>query len=106
MWQTDSVILQTKVETNVLGSIKVVWTTGATVTCDVQDMNKELAYKEYGLVDNVKYKQVFDHTNADWQEGYQVAYDGVQWLVRLVNRNMKKMGASNHTFVILSKVIS
>lgn len=105
MWQTDMVTLQNKTETNVLGSIKQTWAPSDTVTCDVQDINKELVYKEYGLSDDVEYKQVFDHTQANWTLGYQVLYNGEQWLVRKVDRNMGKMGASNHVFVILSKVI-
>lgn len=105
MWQTDTVYLQTKTEVNTYGSIAITWTKGTAVTCDVQDINKEYAYKTYGLTDATEYKQVFDHTHASWVKGDQVEYDGEQWMVRLVNSQMAKMGGSNHTYVILSKVV-
>ena len=105
MWQTDTVTLQTKSETNVLGSIKVTWTPSTSVTCDVQDISKEIAYKEYGLVDNVIYKQIYDHTLANWKVGYQVSYLGEQWLIRHVNACLHKMALTDHTHVIISKVI-
>ena len=106
MWQTDTVTLQTFAETNYNGSIKRTWSDSTAVTCDVQDINKEYVYKNYGLTDSTEYKQVFDYTNASWTKGYQVKYKGEQWMVKLVNGNMQKMGQSNHTFVILGKVVT
>jgi len=106
MWQTDTVTIQTSTEVNNFGVITKTWSPDHTVICDVQDVNKELAYKEWGFTDSVDYKQVFDHTqDAGWVKGNQVEYDGEQWLVRLVNRNMGKMAGSNHAFIILSAVV-
>ena len=105
MWQTDTVTLQTPTEVNTYGSIATTWADGTAVTCDVQDINREYVFKNYGFEEYTEYKQVFDHTNAAWIKGRQCKYDSEQWLIRLVNANMDKMGASNHTYVILSKVI-
>ena len=105
MWQVDTVTLQTGVETNTNGSISTAWTDGDDVLCDVQEINKEYAYKRYGFEESTEYRQVFDHTNATWVKGEQVKYDSEQWLIRKVDANMAKMGASNHTFIIISKVI-
>jgi len=105
MFQTDTVYLQTKVETNTLGSIAIVWTKGTAVICDVQDINKEYVFVNYGLTGASEYKQIFDHTQASWVLGEQVSYLDEQWLVRLVNKNMGKIGNSNHIYVIISKVI-
>lgn len=106
MWQTDTVNIQTKVETNVLGSISVVWSDNEDVLVDVQDINKELVFKEYGLTDAGEFKQVFDLTNnTGWVKGNQVKFDNTQWWVKLVNDNMEKIGQSNHIFIILSQVI-
>lgn len=106
MWQTDSVTLQTKTESNVNGSIKSTWADATVIPCDVQDINKEFAFKNYGLTDSTEYKQVFDHTlSTEWVKGNQVKYDGEQWWVRVVQGTRIKIGASNHVYVILSKVI-
>jgi len=106
MFQDDIVTIQTKTEVNMLGSIKVTWTDNSTVLCDVQDINKEFVFKEYGISEDGEYKQVFDHTQStDWTKGNQVKYNGQQWWVRLVNGNMGKIGASNHVCIILGKVI-
>ena len=106
MWQTDTVTLQTKTEVNTQGAISETWSDSENVTCDVQDINKELAYKNWGFADETEYKQVFDHTlNANWTKGYQCKFNGEQWYIRLVNRQMAKMCASNHVMVILSKVV-
>ena len=106
MFQTDKVYLQESVDTNTYGSISQIWNVTDTVMCDVQDINKELIYKNYGFTDASEYKQVFDLTNSAWICGDQVKYNYEQWLISLVNSNMDKMGASNHTYVILSKVVS
>lgn len=105
MWQTDSVILQTPTKVNNFGVETITWTTGATVSCDVQEVNKELAYKQWGFTESTLYAQIYDHTQASWVTGNQVKYEGDQWLVRKVDANMGKMGASNHTFVVISKVV-
>ena len=105
MFQTDTVYLQTLTEVNTYGSISQAWTNSTAVTCDVQDVNREYVYKNFGLTDATEYKQVFDHTNASWVKGNQVSYLSEQYIVRLVNKNMEKMGKSNHTFVILSRVV-
>lgn len=104
MWQTDTVSLQSFVETNVLGAIKQVWTKTTDVLCDVQDISKEYVVKEYGFTEATEYKQVFDHTLASWIKGYQVEFEGSQWLVRNV-QEQSKMGSSNHKYIILSKVV-
>lgn len=106
MWQTDTITIQTKTEVNVLGSIKVTWTDSENVLVDVQEINKEFVFKEYGITDSGEFKQVFDHTNnVNWLKGNQVKFDSEQWWVKLVNSNMDKIGLSNHIFVILMKVI-
>jgi hypothetical protein len=104
MWQTDSVVFLTRTETNTLGSISIAWTNGVTVKCDVQPMSREQARKSYGLEANSDLKQVFDHTNAAWVLGDQVTYDSVNWWVRLVDK-FNKCNKSNHTFVILERVV-
>jgi len=105
MWQDDIVYLQTSTEVDTYGSIAITWTKGTAVTCDVQDINKEYVYKNYGLTESTEYKQIFDHTQASWVLGEQVSYLDKQWLVRLANKNMGKIGNSNHIYVIISKVI-
>ena len=105
MWQTDTVYLQTPTDVNTKGSIKRTWTVSDTILCDVQDINKEYVYKEYGFTDATEYKQVFDHNQSAWVKGHQVKFEDEQWIVRLVNKNMTKIGKSNHVYVILSKVI-
>ena len=106
MWQTDTITIQTKTEVNILGSIKVTWTDSENVLVDVQDINKEFVFKEYGINENGDFKQVFDHTNnANWLKGNQIKFDNQQWWVKLVNGNMTKIGLSNHKFIILMKVI-
>lgn len=104
MWQNDTVTLLTPTETNVMGSISISWANGDSVTCDVQDINREYVYKNYGFEEYTEYKQIFDHTRASWVNGRQVSYDGARWLVRLVN-DFSDMGSSNHKYVIISKVI-
>ena len=106
MWQDDTVTIQTKSVTPNYGGGLVSWGAPTTaITCDVQDINKEIVFKNYGFTENVEYKQVFDLTkSALWIKGNQVLYDGDSWIVRLVNRQMDKIGSSNHVFVILSKV--
>lgn len=105
MWDTDTVYLQTVADVNTLGSIKRTWTTGTAVTCDVQDISKEYIFKEYGYTGETEYRQVFDTSMSAWVKGYQVEYLDEQWLVRNVITGLNKMGASNHTYVILSKVL-
>ena len=106
MWQTDTVTLQTVTIVNNYGDITETWSDASTVLCDVQDINKELVMRNWGFTDNTEYKQVFDHTlNSGWKVGNQVKYDSEQWRIMLVNRQMAKMGATNHVFVILSKVV-
>ena len=105
MWQTDTITLQTYTETNYLGSITRTWTDGNDILCDVQDISKELVYKNYGFTEIGNYKQIFDHNNSSWILGNQVKYDSKEYLIVMVNSNMAKMGASNHTFVIMKEVI-
>ena len=107
MWQTDTVTFQTVVNTNNYGGITQVWSdTANTILCDVQDINKELVWKNWGFTNETQFKQVYDHTlSALWVEGEQVKFDNDQWWVKMVNRQMAKIGTSNHVFVILSKVV-
>ena len=105
MWQTDIVYLQTVVNVNTLGSIKQTWSKSESVKCDVQSISKDTVYKEYGYTGETEYRQVFDHTMSTWVKGYQVEYLGEQWQVRNVISGLNKMGLSNHTYVILSKVL-
>lgn len=105
MWQTDTVTLQTGTETNINGSISIAWADSTAVTCDVQEITKEYAYKNYGFEESTEYVQVFDYTHAAWVKPNQCKYESEQWLIRKVDGNMQKMGASNHTFVVLSKVV-
>lgn len=106
MWQTDTVKLLVKVSTAGYAGTIITWTeTGSTnVTCDVQDINKEIVYKSYGI-DGNEFKQVFDLTHANWVIGTQVKYGSNNYYVKLVNNRMNKIGLSNHTFVILEKVV-
>ena len=104
MWLNDTVYLQTKVETNYLGSISVAWTQSTLIKCDVQPMNKEKAYIQYGLTDSNSYKKVYAMQGTNFQEGYQVKHNNKQWLVRLVEE-WNDIGKSNHTMAILSEVI-
>lgn len=106
MWQTDTINIQTKTEVNTLGSVAVTWSDSVDVLCDVQDINKEFVFKQYGISENGEFKQVFDLTNnSGWVKGNQVKYNSQQWWVKLVNANMQKIGASNHTFIILMRVV-
>lgn len=103
-WLTDSLNIQKGTETNVFGSILVLWETIATIKVDAQPINKEKVHKEYGLTDSNQFLQVFAPTNSGLVEGNQVEYDGQQWLVRVVNK-WGKIDRSNHDFGILSRVI-
>lgn len=106
MFQTDTVTLQTKSEVNTLGSIAVTWSDSTTVKVDVQDINKELVFKTYGFSEFGEYKQVFDHNlTTNWVKGNQVKFNNEQWWVKLVNKQMGKLTASNHIFIILQKVV-
>ena len=105
MWNTDTVYLQTVVETNVYGSLSQAWTNGTAVLCDVQDISKDYAFKNYGLTDANEMRQIFDHTLSAWKVGDQVSYNSLQWIVRKAITNMDKIGASNHIYVIISQVI-
>ena len=107
MWQTDTVTIQTVTEVNNYGSITQTWTdTANTIACDVQDINKEMVFKDYGFTDSGEYKKVFDRTQSTlWSVDNQVKYNNTQWWVKLVNNSLGKIGASNHVLVILSKVI-
>lgn len=104
MFQDDTIYSQTYTTTNFNGSVDREYTRDEAITCDVQDINKEYAYKTYGLTDVNELKQVFDHTNATWVVGDQVEYLTEQWIVKLCNANMEKLGYSNHTYVIIAKV--
>lgn len=105
MWNTETVNLQTVTEVNTLGSIKQTWTNSTAILCDVQDISKEYAYKKYGLTDANEMRQIFAPTGSLFVVGNQVSYNSLQWLVRLVNDSHNKIGASNHCFAIVSKVI-
>ena len=102
-WQTDTVIFQTETIVNNFGSSVVTYTDGASVLCDVQDINKEFIFKRYGLTTNTSFKQIFDHSNASWIVGSQVKFSGLKWWVKLVNVS-DKMSDSNHTYVLLERV--
>lgn len=103
MWQTDTVIFQIESKTNLYGSLKITYTDGISVKCDVQDINKEFVFETYGITTNTQVKQVFDHSLASWIVGSQVKYDGLNWWVRLVERQTK-IGASNHVYAIIERV--
>ena len=106
MWQTDTVTIQTGTKGNNKGNKTIVWASDHTVVCDVQDINKEFVLKTYGITGATEYKQVFDQSlDPGWVVGNQVEYNGAQWWVKLVNGNQAKMGASNHVFIILAKVV-
>ena len=105
MWQIDTVTLQTPTRTNTNGSISTTWVTGTEVLCDVQSISRDYVYKNYGYEEYTEYMKVFDLTNASWVKGNQVLYETEQWLVRNVKATNDKIGLSNHTYVIMSKVI-
>lgn len=106
MWLTDLITFQSVVVTNNYGSISDTWSdTTDTVLCDVQDISKEQLTKDYGITDVGEYKQVFDQTNdPNWETGTRVSFDSVSYQVVLIN-NYDKIGTSNHTFVILKRVV-
>lgn len=105
MWQDDTVTFQTASTVNSNGALTVTWAdTSNTVLCDVQGISSEIAFKKYGLLVKEP-KQVFDLTNsALWIKGNQVKYDSDQYWVKDVQK-WDKIGDSNHTFVILDKVM-
>lgn len=107
MWQTDTITFQTVVGVNNYGGVTQTWSdTANTVLVDAQQINKELAFKNWGFTEDTEYRQIFDHTqNSNWEKGDQCKLDGEQWWQRKVDANMGKMGASNHTFIVLSKVV-
>ncbi len=105
MWQTDTVNIQTFTEVNDRGSIKRTWNDDLDVLCDVQDITKEIVLRDYGFNQDNEFKQVFDQTNATWTEGQQVKFLSDQYWIRKVDGNMEKIGGSNHTFVILGKLV-
>jgi len=105
MWQDDIVYLQTSVDVSTYGSIKREWTKTTAIPCDVQNISKEYAFKEYGYTEATEYRKVFDHNIVAWVKGDQVSLLNEQWLVRNVIDGLDKMGASNHTLVIISKVV-
>jgi hypothetical protein len=103
MWQTDTITLQTKSSLSSEGVITNTWSTSSTVLCDVQDIGKELAFRKYGIDIN-EGKEVYDTTNATWTKGFQVSFESEQYWVMAVSV-FDKMGVSNHTKVLLDKVI-
>ena len=106
MWQTDVVAIQTGVKSNNKGDKTVIWTNDHNVICDVQDINKEFVLREFGIAGDTEYKQVFDLSlDPGWVKGNQVSFESSQWWVRLVDGNQDKIGASNHIYVILAKVV-
>lgn len=106
MFQTDTITFQTSTEVNTNGSIKLTWSADGTVLCDVQYISKEKVNKDYGFTDANEWIQVFDLTlSSKWDEGKQVLYDGNSYLVRKVIPNQAKISASNHIYVVLSRVI-
>lgn len=106
MWQTDTVTIQISTPTKVRGATKTVWADDEDVLCDVQDMNKEFAFKNYGVTSEGEIKRVFDQTlNTKWKKHNQVKFEGKQYWIKYVNGNKAKMGASNHVFILLAEVI-
>lgn len=107
MWQTDPVTLQTKgTVAKVRGATKVTWVDSTVINCDVQHIDRDFVFKKYGLNDAAEYRQIYDLTlNSGWVKGNQVKIDGESWWVRVVSGNRAKMGASNHVFIIVSRVI-
>jgi len=106
MLQTDTVTFQTKTETNINGAITIAWADSANTTkCNVQDISKETVLKRYGYTDATEYLQVFDDSNdTNWKETYQVKFNLKNYLVKKVT-DFSKLGVSNHTYVILQRVI-
>jgi hypothetical protein len=106
MFQNDTITFLTNISTNTLGSIKDTWLESTSIVCDVQEISKEKALKDYGFTDSNKYLQVFDLTLSElWVEGEQVKYDGEYYLVRKVIETNQKIGRSNHVFAVLSRVV-
>lgn len=106
MFDTDVVYFQTKTEVNNFGTVKQTWAlSGASVTCDVQDISRERVLKDYGFADSTEYLQVYDRSlSANWVELDQVVFDSKQYLVRVV-KNWSKLGSSNHKYIVLSAVV-
>lgn len=106
MWQTDDVTIQEATIVNSEGVISISWAdTVNVITCDVQEINKELVYKKYGYTDADEWLQVFDLTQSElWIKGNQVKFDSRLWKIRKVIHN-DKIGKSNHNYILLSEVI-
>jgi len=106
MLQTDTITFQTKTEVNSEGAIVVTWADSAnTVKCNVQDISKEMVLKKYGFTDANEFLQVFDDSNdTSWTLGYQVKFESNQYLIKKVI-DFTKLGISNHTYIILNRVI-
>jgi len=105
MFQSDIIYLQTKIETNVYGSISIEWTKATPIICDVQDISKEVVFKKYGLTEAGLYRQIYDHAESSWVLGEQVSYLDEQWLIVLIHGNQNKIGLSNHKYVVIRKII-
>lgn len=105
MWYTDDLTIQSiKKETNSYGSIDIEWQTVKVIKVDAQPMSKEKAEKDWGLTDANQYLQVYAPTGSELQEGLEVKYNNISWLVRVVNV-WDKIGESDHVHAILSRVI-
>lgn len=106
MLQTDTITFKSKTEVNTNGAITITWAdTSNTVKCNVQDISKEIVLKKYGYTDATEYLQVFDdNNNKNWKETHQVKFNLNNYLVKKVI-NFSKLGVSNHTYIILQRVI-
>jgi len=104
MWNTDTVFIQSKTEVDTLGSIKETWSNATAILCDVQPINKEKAYKEWGLTDSNVFLKIFAPAGSAFVEGNQISFNGEQFLIRLI-ADYDKINASNHMKIIASKVI-
>ena len=106
MLQTDTVTFQTKTETNINGAITIAWTDSANTTkCNVQDISNEIVFKKYGFTAATDFLQAFNDSNdTHWSNGSQIKFGTIEYLVKKVIKH-DKLGASNHTYVILQRVI-
>ena len=105
MWQTDIVNIQTSTEINEFGSIKIEWTDGINVNCDVQDISKEQVAKTYGITDSNEFIQIFDRSLSDlWRVNSQIRIGVKFYLIRLLHEQTK-MGGSSHNYIIASRVV-
>jgi hypothetical protein len=101
---TDTVYEQTRVDTNVYGSISTAWTESTGWPCDVQPISREKAIKDWGITDSNHVYEVFSCRQTTFTEGWQVKWNDEQYMVRVV-KLYDKINMSDHNFMVMTKVV-